>query len=109
MTVRTDEPRSASGDPKPEAGRDAPLPGLAPPDGYDNVRHLTPKQRTRLRKKVRGTQRRDPEAAYVTCEGCGWTGFDHHLPHDPDVTPCPDCGGDTATLACPPADEDRWW
>lgn len=109
MTVRTDEPRSVSGAPQPETGRDAPLPGLAPPDGVNAISGLTAAQRQRLRKKIRSAQRKDCDAAYVRCEQCGWTGFDRRLPHDPMVTPCQECGHEFARFAAPPPEDDRWW
>lgn len=57
---------------------------------------------------MRSMAAKDPDVAYVTCEGCGWTGFDEHLPWDPDVTPCPKCGHLYARLAAPPVDWDGW-
>jgi hypothetical protein len=78
------------------------------PDGLEAVRRLTQSQRNRLRKKLRSMRAKNPDAAYVTCEGCGWTGFDIHLRHDPDVTPCPRCGHVYARLAAPPS-EGPWW
>lgn len=104
MTVRADELLSASGDPaKPEAGRIAPLQELVAPDGVEAIANLTSAQRRRLRKKMRSTGR-----PLIACEGCGWEGLDVHLPWDPQVTPCPECGHLFARLAAPPVDG-PWW
>lgn len=79
---------------------------FAAPDGLDAISGLTAPQRRRLRKKMRAALKDD--VAYVTCEECGWTGFDVHHSSDPDVTPCPKCGHFYARLAAPPIDG-PWW
>ena len=76
---------------------------LAAPDGLEGIANLTPAQRRRLRKKMRSAGR-----PLITCESCGWTGLDIHLPWDPEVSPCPSCGHEYARLAAPPVDG-PWW
>ena len=96
MTVRTGGLPSASGVPEPEAGRDTPLREAAPPD-------LTAAQKKRALKRIHRARKPGrygyDDVAFVRCDDCGWVGFDVHLPHDPDVTPCPKCGCHTATFA----------